>query len=163
MPLNIDLLQILLHIFNFLILFGGLTLLLYKPVNKFLEERKNYYKEKEESIKAAADENSAIQAKYEKLIKDTDEEIAEMKLKAEKEIADISKDSLSKAEKKAASIISAAEKEAESRKEHILDSVQTEIGEIVVTATQKLLSDTADPKVDSALYDEFIRLTDKRN
>ena len=31
-PLNVDWQQILLHLFNFIILFGGLWLLLYKPV-----------------------------------------------------------------------------------------------------------------------------------
>ena len=33
-PLNVDWQQILLHLFNFIILFGGLWLLLYKPVKK---------------------------------------------------------------------------------------------------------------------------------
>ena len=42
MPLNIDFLQILLHLLNFVILAGGLTFLLYKPVVKFLESRRAY-------------------------------------------------------------------------------------------------------------------------
>ena len=32
MPLNIDFLQVLLHMLNFVILAGGLSLLLYKPI-----------------------------------------------------------------------------------------------------------------------------------
>ena len=35
-PLNVDWQQILLHLFNFIILFGGLWLLLYKPVKNFM-------------------------------------------------------------------------------------------------------------------------------
>ena len=50
MPLNIDLLQILLHAFNFLILAGGLSLILFKPVEKFLNERKEYYENAEKEI-----------------------------------------------------------------------------------------------------------------
>ena len=38
-PLNIDWQQILLHLFNFAILAGGLYLLLYKPVKRFMEQR----------------------------------------------------------------------------------------------------------------------------
>ena len=38
-PLNIDWQQILLHLFNFIILAGGLYLLLYKPVKNFMEKR----------------------------------------------------------------------------------------------------------------------------
>ena len=38
-PLNVDWQQILLHLFNFIILFGGLWLLLYKPVKNFMAKR----------------------------------------------------------------------------------------------------------------------------
>ena len=43
-PLNINWQQILLHLFNFAILFAGLYFLLYKPVKKFMEKREKYYK-----------------------------------------------------------------------------------------------------------------------
>ena len=68
---------------------------------------------------------------------------------------------MEKAKETAKLIVAAAEKEAEDRKEHILDSAQTEIGELVVAATQKLLSDTVTPERNTELYDEFIRLADK--
>ena len=42
-PLNIDWQQILLHLFNFTILAGGLFLLLYRPVKEVMEEREAYY------------------------------------------------------------------------------------------------------------------------
>ena len=38
-PLNIDWQQILLHVLNFVILFGGLYFLLYKPVKNFMAKR----------------------------------------------------------------------------------------------------------------------------
>ena len=40
-PLNVDWQQILLHLFNFIILFGGLWLLLYKAVKKRLSKSTN--------------------------------------------------------------------------------------------------------------------------
>ncbi len=161
MPLNIDFVQILLHIFNFLILAGGLTFILYKPVVKFLEERKSYFLNATKEIEEKSQENERLRAEYEAGLKQAKEQIAEMREKAEKEIADISKASIAEAKKKAKDIVALAEKEAEDRKEHILDSAQTEIGELVVTATQKLLSDTVTPERNSALYDEFIRLAEK--
>ena len=57
MPLNIDLLQILLHVLNFVILAGGLSFLLFKPVNKFLEERKKHFDDAENEIKVQAKQN----------------------------------------------------------------------------------------------------------
>lgn len=161
MPLNIDILQILLHAFNFLILAGGLVLILYKPVKKFLDERHDYYESKEAEIKEKTEENERLRAEYEAKLAEAKEEIAQMRLDAEKEVADTTKASLSEAREKAQAIILAAEQEAEDRKEHILDSAQTEIGELVVAATQKLLSDTVTPERNTELYDEFIRLADK--
>ena len=46
-PLNIDWQQILLHLLNFVILAGGLYLLLYKPVKAFMEKRQAYYQEQD--------------------------------------------------------------------------------------------------------------------
>ena len=46
-PLNIDWQQILLHLLNFVILAGGLYLLLYKPVKTFMEKRQQYYQEQD--------------------------------------------------------------------------------------------------------------------
>ena len=41
-----------------------------------------------------------------------------------------------------------------------LDAAQTEIGELVISAAQKLLSDTVTPERDRELYDAFIRLAE---
>lgn len=161
MPLNIDILQILLHALNFLILAGGLVLILFKPVEKFLNGRKEYYENAEKEITESREQNEKLKEEYEIKLKEANEQITEMRISAEKEIADISKASLEKAKETAKLIVAAAEKEAENRKEQILDSAQTEIGELVVSATQKLLSDTVTPERNSALYDEFIRLADK--
>ena len=43
MTLNINLQQILLHALNFVILFGALYFLLYKPVRDFMDSRKAHY------------------------------------------------------------------------------------------------------------------------
>ena len=46
-PLNIDWQQILLHLFNFSILVGGLYLLLFKPVKNFMDKRARHYADME--------------------------------------------------------------------------------------------------------------------
>ncbi|MBQ6825871.1 MAG: ATP synthase F0 subunit B [Clostridia bacterium] len=159
-PLNIDILQILLHMLNFVILAGGLSFLLYKPVNRFLEQRREHFAQIEKENKEATEENERLRAEYEQKLKSAEEEILEQKKAAEKELANASAKYIGEAKERAASIILAAEREAEDRKEHILESAQTEIGELVVAATQKLLSDTVTPERNSALYDEFIRVAE---
>ena len=161
MPLNIDLLQILLHMLNFVILAGGLALLLYRPVCKFLAEREEYFEKLEQDNEQKSAELERLRAEYEQSIEQAQIEIADMKAEAEREMASVSKSYLANAKQKAEAIVHAAEQEAEERKDHILDSAQTEIGELVVTAAQKLLSDTVTPERNSELYDEFIRLADQ--
>ncbi len=162
MPLNIDILQILLHAFNFAILAGGLTFLLFKPVCRFLEQRAKHFEDAEKEIKAQRAENEAAKAEYEAMLKDAKDKISEMRIASEKEVADTAKLTIEQSKQTAHEIIIAAEAEAENRKEHILESAQAEIGELVVAATKKLLSDTVSDERDSALYDEFIRLADKK-
>ena len=58
-PLNIDWQQILLHLFNFTILAGGLYLLLYRPVKEFMKKRDAYYQginDQAEQLKQQADQ-----------------------------------------------------------------------------------------------------------
>ena len=43
MPLNINFQQILLHMFNFVILAFGLYMLLYKPVVAFMKKREDHF------------------------------------------------------------------------------------------------------------------------
>ncbi len=160
MPLNIDLLQILLHMLNFVLLAGGLFFLLYRPVNRFLESRKAYFAEMEQKNAEQAKENERLRQEYLQKIQDADAELTEKKKKAEKELAETTAQYLREAKEKAAAIISAAEQAAEDRKEHILESAQTEIGELVISAAQKLLNDTVTPERNRMLYDEFIRLAD---
>ena len=52
-PLNIDWQQILLHLFNFAILAGGLYLLLYRPVKDFMKKREEHYQSMDEAAERA--------------------------------------------------------------------------------------------------------------
>ena len=70
MPLNIDFLQVLLHMLNFVILAGGLTFLLFKPINKFLENRKAHFEKLERDNAESAETNAKAKAEYETLIGD---------------------------------------------------------------------------------------------
>lgn len=161
-PLNIDPVQILLHALNFVILAGGLYLLLYAPICRFLDSRKKTFEDIERKNREDAEENLRLKEEYLSRISSAEAEIAEKQKAAEKEWADASAGYIREAKEKADAIIRAAESEAEDRKEHILESVQTELGELVIGAAHKLVSETVTPERDSLLYDEFIRLADKK-
>ena len=160
MPLNIDFSQVLLHMLNFVILVGALGFLLYKPVNKLMTDRASHYEALKKENEETAAANEKLKAEYDEKLAGAKAEIAEMRANAEKEAAASAAAYLEEAKQKASFILTSAEKDAERRKESILDSAQTEISELVLSAAQKLLSDTVSPERDRALYDEFIKLTE---
>ena len=157
MPLNIDVTQILLHMLNLVILAGGLTLILYKPVAKFLRERREYYEKLEKETAEKSAECDRLKTEYESKMREADETLRNSRAEAEREAADAATRIVDDAKAKADTIVRSAEVEAEARKTHALESAQTEIGELVLSAAQKLLGEQASPEKDSALYDEFIR------
>ncbi len=157
MPLNIDIEQILLHILNFVILAGGLTLLLFDPVRKFIEKRQKEFERREEENRLAALENERTKAEYEKKLAEFDAGLSDVRRKSEEEAADAAKAYIESAKAEAEAIVAKAEADAEKRKEQILDSAQTEIGELVIGAAQKLLADTATPERTHELYDAFLK------
>lgn len=159
-PLNIDLLQILLHIFNFVILAGGLTLLLFNPVAKFMHGREEEFAKREEEARRMTEEAARLKAEYERKLADLEHELAEKRAAAEREMADAARRTVEDAKARASELLSAAETDAETRKEHIMASVQTEIGELVLSAAQKLLSEEVTPERNHRLYDEFIRVAE---
>ena len=85
--LGIDIVQILLHMLNFVILAGGLIFLLYKPVTKFLEDRRAHFEALEAQSAAAKEESDRLQKAYATRIQDAEVEIASLKQKAERDAA----------------------------------------------------------------------------
>ncbi len=147
-PLNIDWQQILLHLFNFLILAGGLYLLLYKPVKNFMEKRRAYYAGMDEEAKAAKAEAEEESRKYAERLKDAEAEIADMKRKAAEE-AKLSADAyIEDAKNEKAALLLKAQKEAEAEKQNILAKANAEIEEMVSAAMDKALAADADPMED---------------
>ena len=80
-PLNIDWQQILLHMFNLIILTGGLYFLLYQPVTAFMKKRQEYYAGLEADPPAKPQANEQIGAlvsnAVDKLVSDADDPYAD--------------------------------------------------------------------------------------
>ena len=67
-PLNIDWQQILLHLFNFTILFGALYILLYKPVKDFMDGREAHYADMDSKATQALADAESSKASYEEKV-----------------------------------------------------------------------------------------------
>ena len=145
MPLNINLQQILLHALNFVILFGAMYFLLYKPVKSFMDSRKAHYEKMDEDAKAVLAEAEKTKAGYEAQLKSADEEIARRQREANEAL------------QHAVEIVRKAREDAAREHERVMEQAKGEISELMSAAAEKLvLSSTSDA------YDKFLDTAEER-
>lgn len=155
LPLNIDWQQILLHLFNFTILFGALYILLYKPVKDFMSRRTAYYAEMDSKAEDALKEAESSRDAYDEKIKAFDDEVRAERAKVGQEMAALRDKELAQAKAAAEKIVSDARTEANREKEEIIASAQKDITDMVTGAMEKLTleqsaSDAFDQFLDAA-------------
>ena len=133
-PLNIDWQQILLHLLNFVILAGGLNLLLYKPVKTFMEKRQQYYQEQDaKAAKTLADaEKTAASADFWAADAAMQRQLSDARAQAEQILAD-------------------AHAAAQREHDKLLSDAQKELKDLAVTATEKLVLQS-----DGDAFDQFL-------
>ena len=142
-PLNIDWQQILLHMFNLIILTGGLYFLLYQPVTAFMKKRQEYYAGLE------ADAQAKLQEAEQK-VREADETLSGMQAEAEQ----LRADAMKQADAEAAARLAGADAEkqkilaAAREKDAMLREANEQIGALVSNAVDKLVSDADDPYAD---------------
>ena len=154
MPLNINLQQILLHALNFVILFGAMYFLLYKPVKSFMDSRKAHYEKMDEDAKAVLAEAEKTKAGYEAQLKSADEEIARRQRDALQHAVD---ERRAQAEQQAGEIVRKAREDAAREHERVMEQAKGEISELMSAAAEKLvLSSTSDA------YDKFLDTAEER-
>ncbi|MCR5474415.1 MAG: ATP synthase F0 subunit B [Lachnospiraceae bacterium] len=139
MPLNIDPQQILLHLFNLVLLFGILYVLLYKPVHDFMENREEEYRKREKDTKDALEQAQALKAEYEDKIARAEKDIAieranlGAKAEADREII------ISEAHERASDIVNDAREKAQKEHDRLIARAQNEITEYVSRAAEKIV------------------------
>ena len=151
-PLNIDWQQILLHLLNFIILGGGLYLLLYSPVKKFMDGRAEYYKKLDKQAKEQFEQLKEQKEQYNAFILQEENKISELRENAEKQAEKTAQDLIKQAEEQAEKIISEAKEQAHAKRTEILDGTQKEIADMVTAATEKMLSQSSV----SDAFDQFL-------
>ena len=150
MPLNIDFVQVLLHILNFVILAGGLYFILYKPVKSFMAKREQHYKEMNDAAESnraeAAALRKATQEKYDAAV----DEVIRMRTKASDEIEAEKQRLLGEARAEARRILETAGKTAEMRSKKALADANDELRALAMEAVEKLLIN------DGSALDKFL-------
>lgn len=144
------------QIVNTLILFGGLTYLLFKPVKQLIEERQNKIAD---DLEDAANKNvqaDALIAEYDGKIAKIEEEGRQMihaaSVKADHRASEIIK----AAEKEAELIKKRAEKEIEREKLKAVNELKEDIVSLSLLAASKILEKDIDQDQHKTLINQFL-------
>lgn len=156
LPLNIDWQQILLHMFNLIILGFGLYLLLYKPVKAFMDKREAYYKDLDDSANKKNEDADKLLKEYQDKLAKADEEIKDKKNIAMKELDDKVNSELNKAKEDAKRIVEDAKAQGQKKHDELVESANKDICDLAIKATSKLVDKTLDDS-----YDEFLKSVKK--
>ena len=156
LPLNIDWQQILLHMFNLIILGFGLYLLLYKPVKAFMDKREAYYKDLDDSANKKNEDADKLLKEYQDKLAKADEEIKDKKNIVMKELDDKVNSELNKAKEDAKRIVEDAKAQGQKKHDELVESANKDICDLAIKATSKLVDKTLDDS-----YDEFLKSVKK--
>lgn len=138
-PLNIDWQQILLHLLNFVILAGGLYLLLYKPVKAFMEKRQAYYRQIDTQAAQKLKNAEQAETEYQEKLRALDETAAKKRADAQREADRAIQQQLSEAHAQAEQILADARSAAKREHDKMMSETQDELKQIAVTAAEKLV------------------------
>lgn len=156
LPLNIDWQQILLHMFNLIILGFGLYYILYKPVKAFMDKREAYYKDLDDSANKKNEDADKLLKEYQDKLAKADEEIKDKKNIAMKELDDKVNSELNKAKEDAKRIVEDAKAQGQKKHDELVESANKDICDLAIKATSKLVDKTLDDS-----YDEFLKSVKK--
>lgn len=143
-------------VINLLILYFLVKKFLFKPVKKIIAARETEIEKQYEDAKVVTNEANDIKLKYEASMVEIETEKASI-IREAKSKAGLERDNiLTNAKEEADKIITQANLVAKKEQEKRMMQVQTQIADLVVTATAELVASKTNADEDRALYNQFI-------
>lgn len=156
LPLNIDIQQIFLHMFNFWILAGGLYILLYKPAKSFMDKRAETIQSQQQSADDLMKSAQALKQEYEGKLASFETEKEQMRDAFEKELTNSYAAEIENAKAEAANIVAKARESAAAERTRIKEAAIIDIEELAIDAEEKIVM-----KSDSEAFDRFLQAVEK--
>ena len=139
------------QIVNFLVMFGLLTVMLWKPARKRLDDRQTMLQKKVEDAEEAAAQLEKIGQEREKVLVEAKKEWEKIVAQAYDRVEAIKKDAAEEGKK----IIQKAQEDAKEEEQRLLKGMRDQVAILAISAAQKLLGTALDETRQRALIDEF--------
>ncbi len=155
--IGINLPLLIAFVINFIILFALLSIFLYKPVLKMLDERQAKIKESMEQVERirqeAAHSDEEIKAHLERSRKEGQAVIAQATQIGER----LKEEAKQSARQEAESVISKARTEIQRERDKTIEELRAEFADIAILAAEKVIKETVDKKKHRKLIDEILK------
>jgi F-type H+-transporting ATPase subunit b len=143
------------QIVNFLILFLALGFLLWKPMLKMLNERKQRIAQGLEDAEQARKDRERAQAEYEERIRQAEQEREEILARTAEEGEQARAETLAQARAQAERIIAEGKETVEQERQQMLAELRSQVAALSIAAANKLIGEALDEQRQRRLVDEF--------
>jgi F-type H+-transporting ATPase subunit b len=144
------------QIINFSLLAALLYLLLYKPVFKMLDARKERIARSMADADAARESAAKAQQEYDRKVVEAQRKAQEVIVQATQASEQVGAEIKAEAQREAEAIRQKAREEAAAEKARILTEVQAQIAGLSMLATERVLGQAVDERLQRRLIDQFL-------
>ena len=141
---------------NFTLLAALLTVLLYKPILRMLNERKERIARSLADVDAAREAAARAQQDYDKKMVEAQRAAQEIIAKASQASEEVAAEIRAEAQRDAENIRRKAREEAAQERAHLLAEVQSQIASLSMMATERVLGQAVDANTQRRLVDQFL-------
>jgi F-type H+-transporting ATPase subunit b len=145
------------QLISFLILFGLLIILGYKPMLKMLDERSKRIKESLEQAEAAKEQSLHAEDEVKKQIQEANKKGQELITQAMKTSDDIRAQAQGLAKKDADAIIERAQQAIKTERDAALDDLRREFSDLTILAASKVIGESLDKESHKKLIDKVLK------
>ena len=139
------------------VMFTLLSYLLFEPVRKMLEARRQRVADEQETAKREKEEAIVYKQEYEQKLKEVDKEAQEILSEARKKAMKNESKIIADAKEEAARIIERANAEIELEKKRALDDMKQEMIAIAQAMAGKVVTASIDTTIQDSLIDETLK------
>jgi len=154
--LGISLPTLLAQIVNFIILFGLLYLVAYKPIMRMLDERSRKIKESMEQTEFIKEQAAHAEEEAKKRIETASKEGQEVIARAARMGEELRQESEQKARQDAETLIARARMEIQRERDEAIDELRKEFADLTILAAEKVIERSLDKEAHRQVIDKVL-------
>ncbi len=141
---------------NFLILFGLMTLVAYKPIMRMFDERSRKVRESMEQTELVKQQAAQAEDAVKKQLEAAAKEGQEVINRALRTAEDIRQDAQQRAKQEAETLLTRAKAEIQQERDQAISSVRQEFADLTIMAASKVIDRSLDKKAHRELIDKVL-------